>query len=105
MLYEILEGRAPRRGTTLGAVIQASVLRRHRPIRKCTSPTLQRICLHVFGLNHKDRYPTPEALEDDIRGYFKAEQSESLLTTVETVLREENSHTLIRFTHVIDDAY
>ena len=57
-----------------------------------------------FGLNHKDCYPTPEALEDDIRGYFKAEQSESLLTTVETVLRERNL-TPIRFTHVIDDAY
>ncbi len=93
MLYEILEGRPPRRGKTLGAVIQQACLGDTDPFEKCTSPTLQRICLRALSPNRTDRYSIPDALEDDLRGFFKAEQSESLLATVETVLSEENSHT------------
>ena len=93
MLYEILEGRPPRKGKTLGSVIQQACLGETDPFEKCTSPTLQQICLRALAPDHKDRYSTPEALEDDIRGYFKAEQSESLLATVERVLVEENGHT------------
>lgn len=93
MLYEILEGRPPRKGKTLGSVIQQACLGDTDPFEKCTSPALQQICLRALSPNRKDRYSTPDDLEDDIRGYFKAEQSESLLTTVETVLREERSHT------------
>ena len=93
MLYEILEGRAPRRGTTLGSVIKQACIGKTDPFEKCTSRTLQQICLRALSPNPEDRYQTPDALEDDLRGYFKAEQSESLLTSVETVLKEEESHT------------
>ena len=93
MLYEILEGRAPRRGTTLGSVIQQACNGKTDPFEKCTSPALQQICLRALSPNPKDRYQTPDALEDDLRGYFKAEQSEYLLTSVETVLKEEKYHT------------
>ena len=93
MLYEILEGRAPRRGTTLGDVIQQACLGDTDPFEKCTSPTLQQICLRALAPSPNDRYQTPDALEADLRGYFKAEQSESLLTSVENVLLEEQSHT------------
>ena len=55
MLYEILEGRAPRRGTTLGAVIQQHVWGSD-PFEKCTSPTLQQICLRALSPNSNDRY-------------------------------------------------
>ena len=56
MLYEILEGRAPRRGTTLGDVIQQACLGDTDPFEKCTSPTLQQICLRALAPSPNDHY-------------------------------------------------
>jgi serine/threonine protein kinase/formylglycine-generating enzyme required for sulfatase activity len=89
MLYEILEGRPPRHGNTLGDVIELATTGSLEPFQQCTSSTLQQICRRALAPNIEDRYQTPEALEHDLRGYFRAEQSEQLLQSVQNALAQE----------------
>ena len=77
----------------MGSVIQQACSGDTDPFEKCTSPALQQICLRAPSPNRNNRYQSPDALEDDLRRFFKAEQSESLLTSVEKVLKEEDSQT------------
>lgn len=89
MLYEILEGRPPRHGSTLGDVIELATTGSFEPFQHCNSSTLQQICRRALAPNIEDRYQTPEALEHDLRGYFRAEQSEQLLQSVQNALAQE----------------
>ncbi len=86
MLYEIVEGRPPRSGQTLGAVIEKACMGEVEPFRHCTSPTLQQICSQALSSSVHDRYQTPEQFEEVLRGFFRAEQSESLLTAANRLL-------------------
>jgi|GEM_PF-3026867 len=86
MLYEIIEGKPPRSGNTIGDVVKSACLGEFNDFEHCTSTTLQNICRTAMHPNITERYQTPEGIEDAVRGYFQAEQSESLLHAVQEIL-------------------
>ena len=95
MLYEILEGRAPRRGTTLGAVIQQA----------CSeTPTHSKMYPPPYSGFVSSSTPIIKTATQRLKPWKTISEGTSkrnkaiLLTTVETVLREElytysDSHT------------
>ena len=86
MLYEIVEGKPPRSGKTVGDVVELACLGVFNDFEHCTSTTLQTICRKAMHPNITERYQTPEDVEDAVRGFFQAEQSETLLQAVQEIL-------------------
>ncbi len=76
ILYELLTGRAPFRGTTLYNTLEK--VRTQQPVaprrlRKPISRDLETICLKCLEKEPANRYATAEALADDLHSYLEGQ--------------------------------
>jgi formylglycine-generating enzyme required for sulfatase activity/serine/threonine protein kinase len=99
MLYEIVEGRPPRSGETLGDVIESACDGKIDDFKYCQSPTLQQICRQALAPAIQERYQNPKQFEEVLRGYFRAEQSEALLDSATRLLLAQSQNTSVTESH------
>ncbi len=86
ILYELLTGQVPFDGS-VAAVIGQVLTEAPRPpieIRRDLDPTLQAICLKMIAKEKSDRFPTMEAVANDLRAYLKGSPNQAIdLPTIE----------------------
>jgi serine/threonine protein kinase len=76
ILYECLTGQVPFRGTSLHETMQLVLTREPTPPRRLVknlSRDLEAVCLKCLEKNPKKRYPTAEALAEDLARYLRGD--------------------------------
>ncbi len=74
VLYELLTGKRPFRGSSMAETLHLVISETARPPRErdqTISPELDRICLKTLSKRASDRYPTAAALAEDLREWLK----------------------------------
>jgi hypothetical protein len=98
ILYELLTGRPPFQGVTpLDTVLQVLSEEPIPPgrLRSKTPPELETICLNCLQKNPSQRYPSAEALADDLRRFLNDERIETRRPSEDEKVVKSSWHLLI----------